>query len=278
MRLLFKVANVPPRRIRIDLREDWRIDPMPGLGMVGVEGNPAAGALWSPAELLDRAAEVREFVHDSLEVTADHGVSRLDVTTSRRFETAQGRAFLQGMAALELPRLEGNRRPNVGQPRSIAWTGARTAAIKCRVYCESFKIAGREVGQQVRLEDQRRFNGGRQLPLDVAADPEHQRRLFMRRFEPMRKAVDGVKAMTLPVMEQALADEFRFGYRGLRETERLVTAAVLLRAGAADGYSRATRYKRRAELRRAGYVVVDDLVEPVEVNLGDELEAALSDF
>jgi hypothetical protein len=154
----------------------------------------------------------------------------------------------------------------------------KSRAIKARSYCESFKVPGREPFAQVRLEDQGRFPNGRRPPLEVAADPDEQRRQFQRRWAPMRKAVDGVKAASFPVVAQAIADEFRYGYRSLRESERLAASLVLLSGGAGDAYARSTFYKRRAELRAAGHVVVDDFMEPVEVNLGDELERALEEF
>jgi hypothetical protein len=91
----------------------------------------------------------------------------------------------------------------------------------------------------------------------------------------VRKAVDGVRAATFPVVAQALADEAKYGYRENREAERLAGALVLLSGGAGDSYSRATYYRRRAELRDAGFVVLDDVSEAVEVNLGDVLERAL---
>jgi sirohydrochlorin ferrochelatase len=84
-----------------------------------------------------------------------------------------------------------------------------------------------------------------------------------------------VKAATFPVVAQAIADEFRYGYRDVREAERLAAALVLLSGGAGDAYRRSTYYKRRAELREAGYVVVDDLVEAVEVNLGEVVQSAI---
>jgi hypothetical protein len=37
-------------------------------------------------------------------------------------------------------------------------------------------------------------------------------------------------------------------------------------------------YRRKAELIEAGYIVVDDFLEPTEVDLGGELEAAIGEF
>ena len=94
----------------------------------------------------------------------------------------------------------------------------------------------------------------------------------------MRKAVDGVKAASFPVIAQALADEAKYGFRDVREAERLAGALVLLSGGAGESYSRRTMYRRRSELREAGYVIADSYLEPVEVDLGDVLEQALAEF
>jgi hypothetical protein len=277
LRELFKVAIVPPRRYDVELAGTaWVVDPLPAHGLVAIEGNPAGGALWSPDELQAVDVELQAHVDERLGLVDGVGVSRLDLTTSRRFAPTEGRAFLAGMAALELPRLEATRR---GTPvHSAWWTGEHSATIKCRVYDEAFKLETREAFERIRLEDQRRYRAAERPPLDVAADPEFQRQAFLRRFEPMRRAVDGVKAASFPVVAQAIADEFRYGYRSLRESERLAASLVLLTGGAREGYARSTFYKRRAELREAGYVVVDDFMEPVEVDLGGELERACEEF
>lgn len=275
LRLLYEVNDVPERGVS-ELVPGWSMHSMPELHLVAVEGNPEAGALWSGAEVVEAGQNVRSLVDGTFGVRRERGVARLDVTTSRRFVPAEGRAFMAGVAAMEFPRLEATRR---GTPvHSVWWTGARSATIKNRAYCESFKVPGREPFERVRLEDQGRFPNGRRPPLEVAADPEFQRERFRRRFEPMRKAVTGVTAASFPVIAQALADEVRYGYRSHREVERLAGALVILGGGGAEGYPRSTRYRRTAELREAGYVVVDDFMEPVEVDLEEELDRALEEF
>ena len=275
LRLLFEVDRFPDKHL-FNVGGGWQGEAMPALGLLAIEGNPDDGALWSPNEVLDRGQEVREVVGATFGLRSDRGVSRVDVTTSRRMEPARGRALLAGLAALDFPRLERTAR---GAPvHSVWWTGERSRAIRGRAYCESFKVAGRVPFERVRLETQERTRAGGRPPLDVVADPEYQRQRFVRRFEPMRKAVDGVKAASFPVIAQAIADEVKYGYRTPREAERLAGALVLLGGGAAEAYARSTRTRRRAELRRAGYVIADDFLEPVEVDLGDELEAALGEF
>jgi hypothetical protein len=184
----------------------------------------------------------------------------------------EARAFLAGMAAVQLPRCETTRR---GHPvHSVSWTHAAGKRKLARCYDKGLERGG-EAFKFGRMEDQRRYPSGARPPVDVVADPDFLRGRFEARFGPIRKAVEGVKAATFPVIAQALADEARYGYRDLFETERLAGSLVLLTGGASDAYKRSTYYNRRARLRDAGYVVVDDLVEHVEVNLGDVVDAAL---
>jgi hypothetical protein len=203
-------------------------------------------------------------------------VARLDVTTTRPFDDrGRARAFLAGMASVELPRCEAIRR---GTPvHSVAWAHERGRRLLARCYDKGSEQGG-EAFRSVRLEDQGRFPSGARPPLDVAADVEFQRARLVRRFGAMRKAVDGVRAASFPVVAQAIADEVKYGYRSAREAERMAGALVLLNGGADEGYARATLYRRRAELREAGFVVVPDFMEPVEVDLADELDAALAEF
>jgi hypothetical protein len=200
-------------------------------------------------------------------------VARSDQTATHRFDRPQeARAFLAGMAAVQLPRCETTRR---GHPvHSVSWTHAAGKRKLARCYDKGLERGG-EAFKFGRLEDQRRYPSGARPPVEVVADHDFLRGRFEARFGPIRKAVDGVKAATFPVVAQALADEARFGYRDVREAERLAGALVILTGGAADSYPRRTMYRRKAELREAGFVVVDDLVEAVEVNLGDVVEAAL---
>jgi hypothetical protein len=274
LRLLFETSSYVEGIA--DLGDGWRFGSIPSLGLTWAEGHPLAGGLGSPDEVAAAGRQVRELVDDRLGVRADRGVARLDVTSTRVFNRpGDARAFLAGMAALELPRCETTRR---GTPvHSISWTHAQGRRKLARCYDKGLERGG-EAFHSARLEDQGRFAAGARPPVDVAAELEFQRQRFVRRFAPMRKAVDGVKAASFPVVAQALADEVRYGFRSAPEARALAGSLVLLRGGAAEGIARRTRYRWQAQLRDAGFVVVEDFMEPVEVNLGDELEAALEEF
>lgn len=273
LRMLWEVDRVPERPFE---QGSWRGGGIPSHGLCWMEQKGGAGGLWSPDDVMRLGDEARGFVADNFGLRRDLGVSRVDVTTTRAFESpAHGRAFMGGMAALELPRMQATRRGT--PPHSVWWTGERTRKIRARVYDKSREQGG-EPWEAIRLEDQRSLPSGARYAVEQVADPLMQRQWFRARFEPMRKAVRGVRAASFPVIAQAIADEVKYGYRSHREAERLAGTLILVAGGAAEAVPRSTRYRRLAELREAGFVVVDDFMESVEVDLGAELDAALEEF
>lgn len=273
LRLLFEVERPPEHAFEVEGWNGGRT--WNGLCFLEQKGGDA-GELWSPARVRELGHRARELVDASFGIRKDRGVSRADFTTTRRFPTAQhGRAFMAGMAALEFPRLEATRRGT--PPHSVWWTGPRSRKIRNRVYDKSRERGG-EPWLAIRLEDQRSFPTRYRWPVELVADPDFQREHFEGRFGPMRKAVEGVKAASFPVIAQALADEVKYGYRSAPEARALAGSLVLLGGGAHDGIKRATLYRWRRELREAGYVVAPDFMEPVEVDLAAELGAALEEF
>ncbi len=220
---------------------------------------------------------MRDLLDDHLGVVKERGCSRLDSTATVGFERpAETRAFLAGMSAVDLPRCETTRR---GRPaRSISWSSVTGRKILARCYDKGLERGGAP-WELARLEDQRRFGSGGRPPAEVVGEPGYARSRFEARFGPIRKAVEGLKAATFPVITQALADEVKYGYRELREAERLAGSLVLLTGGVGRGDRDSAQWRwysrRKAELREAGFVVVDDQAEVAEVNLGDVVEAAL---
>jgi hypothetical protein len=274
LRLLFETRHVGGLRFDLPDAVGWSFGSFPELGLTWAEGHPSYGHLAGGGVVGQAAAHVRDVVDAHFVVLKDRGVSRSDQTVTTAFQReGEARAFLAGMAATVLPRCEVTRR---GHPvHSVSWTHSIGRRILARCYDKGLERGG-EAFEAVRLEDQRRYPSGGRPEVEAVADGGYLRAKFEARFGPVRKAVDGVRAATFPVVAQALADEARYGYRDLREAERLAGSLVLLTGGAGEAYARRTLYRRRAELREAGYVVVDDLVESVEVNLGDVVEAALA--
>jgi hypothetical protein len=272
-RTLWRGVQPGPGPRLFDLGEGWRGEWFPQHGLLAVEGHPAGPqALARPQALGSAYDVVRELVGGSEYV----GTARLDLTVTYRFNREpEGRAFFAGMSAIDLPRCETTRR---GRPvHSVWWTGAKRRSIVARVYDKGLERGTAEAFSLGRMEDQRRFKAGARPGLSEVVDGDWCRQRFRARWEPVMRSVEGVTAASFPVLAQALADEARYGYRDVREAERLAGALVLLSGGAGEAYKRATFYRRRAELRSAGYVVADDLIEPVSVDLGEVVAAALED-
>jgi len=276
LRLVFEVERQPEGFLG-DLG-GWRVDGYPALGLVAVEGHPLEGGLGSPDDVVRSGTAVREMVDEAFGVRRDRGVSRLDVTTTRGFrDPASGRAFLAGVAAVELPRCDAVRRGT--PPHSVAWVHARGRRILARTYDKSREQGGAP-WESIRLEDQGRFSSSSgRPPLEVAAEAGFQRRRLVQRFGPMAKSVQGVKAMTLPRLLQGLADEVVYGYRSASEARKLAGAVALFAGGVQPGRGDATLYRWRRELREAGLQPVGSWAdEAVEVDLGAELDAALEEL
>jgi len=273
LKLLFDTRHFGESRFELDSLPGWKCGSMPAIGVTWTEGHPADGHLASADEVATAATRARAVVDEHFGVVKDRGVSRSDVTTNHPFHRpVDARAFLAGMAAIDLPRSHTTRR---GHPvQSVSYSHATGKRILARCYDKGLERGG-EPWQTARLEDQRRYPSGGRPPIEVVADGKFLRGRFEARFGPIRKAVDGVKAASFPVIAQALADEARYGYRTAREVERLAGSLVILSGGGGDAYSRRTMYRRRGELRDAGYVIADDLYETVEVNLGDVVTQAL---
>jgi hypothetical protein len=270
LRLLYETQHFGDRRFDL---EGWQAGSLPALGLTWVEGHPAPGGLARPSEIAAAAGRVRELVHERFGVMRDRGVARLDSTATVEFlREAEARAFFAGMAAVTLPRCETTRR---GHPvHSVSWSAMNGARKLARCYDKGLERGG-ERYRYARLEDQRRYASRSRVEVGRVCEDGYALSRFRARFDPVRKAVQGVKAASFPVVAQALADEARYGYRDWREAERLAGSLVLLSGGAGEAYSQATYYRRRAELRAAGYVVVEDLSEVVEVDLGEVVTEAM---
>ena len=79
----------------------------------------------------------------------------------------------------------------------------------------------------------------------------------------------------LPVLATRIAAMLDAGELTYRQAERIGGALVIELGGAGSHSSRRTHYRRRAELRHHGLVLADDFYAPVEVDMGEVLEACL---
>ncbi len=246
----------------------------PGLATIAVEGHPVRGKLASPWETQDamfawgRALVDQGHARD----VSFRAVSRLDSTATTVFEHGSaGVAFLQGMAALDWPRLK----PVVygKPPETVALTYRNSRGrIVARGYDTGLLRGGYERGEAIRLEDQRRFSSGRR-PSDVFARGFARER-FERRFLPLYKASRGVTVASVPVLAERVSTMVDRGELSPSTAARLL-GFVAIQTDARQRFAVRTARRYRAELRELGLVVADDFFEPIEVELSSVLEAAL---
>lgn len=258
-----------------DLRpSDHVVGVQPGYRMLFAEGHPAVEALAHPSTL----PEASERVLRSLEAVGfplgrDAGLGRVDGTVTLSFETPNhGLAVLQGVAALDFPRSM----PVVygKPPQTVYIAGERTGSRKARIYDKARESLLGPPGSLVRFENQVRYAKDTRRAVEEV-DLNHVRRRFEMRFGPMARSASGLTVASLPVIASTVAERVRSGDMTTRQAERLVGFMALHQAGHRT-YPGRTMKRRRAELRAAGLVLADDFFEPVSVNLGDTIEAALA--
>jgi hypothetical protein len=243
--------------------------------MMFIEGHPAVDGLAHPAALPEAASDVLRAVREAgFPVGRDAGVGRADGTVTMGFEDRRrGVAVLQGVAALDFPRSK----PIVyGKPPQTVYVASERGARRlARIYDKGLESSVAPAGRLVRFENQVRYSKQlRRVVEDV--DLGHVSGRFRARFEPLAKSASGVSVASMPVLAAAVADRVASGEIAFRQAERLLGFMTLHQAGCRRGVSRSSLQRRRRELRAAGLVLADDFFEPVEVNLGDTIEAALA--
>lgn len=252
----------------------WKAHWIPALSLYCVEGHPSEEGLCAGDALVAAFEEVRSALDEELGSYEFRGLSRLDSTATYAFSAGrEGLAFLGGMAALDWPRLK----PVVwGKPPETVGLTARNSRgrLLARGYDSGLLRGTHERGVAIRLEDQRRYPSGKR-PAQVAFRGDYVRERFHSRFAPLYKSAKGVKVAGLPVLATKIAAMLDEGELTYREAERIGGALVIELGGATGHYSRRTHYRRRAELREHGLVLADDFYAPVEVDMGQVLEACL---
>ena len=247
----------------------------PGHRMLFAEGHPAVEGLAHPTTLSAAASDVLQAVAEAgFPLGRDAGLSRVDGTVTLGFEDGnQGLAVLQGVAALDFPRSM----PVVwGRPPQTVYIATESGrGMKARVYDKARESLLGPPGSLVRFENQARYSKElRRAVEDV--DLGHVRHRFETRFRPLAKSAAGLTVATLPVLAARVADRVEGGELTHRQAERLLGFMCLHQAGRRRGVPGRTLRRRRAELRDAGLVLADDFFEPVEVDLGETIEAALT--
>jgi hypothetical protein len=233
------------------------------------------------------------------------GVRRLDSTADLRFDSsAEGLAFMAGVAALGLPRgkqaiwragdgtfepkhqdaqreawRHGNgeldEAPMYGRaavPRAIetvAFYGHSGKKMLARVYDKGVEAGLAPRGRLLRPENQDRFV--KDTRRDVAElTTGYVKERFAKRFRPLWQASKGVTVAGAPVLIEKVYDLVDQGVITPAAAEALSGFAMAQSSGRWVG-SRATYYRRRRQLREHGIVLPDLGLDEVEVNLHDIL-------
>lgn len=250
-----------------------RVGVIPGHRMLWCEGHPAVDGLAAPASLAVAEEQLLAGLSDvGMPLGRDGGVGRLDQTVTLEFGADdEGLLLLAGLAAVDVPRLK----PAIygRPPETVYLLGARSGRALARAYDKGLESGTAPRGRLVRLENQTRFGKEARMRAQVHAEaPELPARLFEGRFAPVAESCHGITAATLPVLADEVRERVQDGRMTFREAERLSGYLLL---GDALPVPRTTRWRRRRELRDHGLVLGDPLRDPLRVDLGGALEAAL---
>lgn len=303
-RALDALATQPAARSKLipESISGYRVGLFPGPSMVYAEGHPDPEGLCPPNRLpgeferlvgvlADCGIEVprgrslparrlpRPGDDGSWEVrrAGEAGVRRLDLTADLAFDSgAEGLAALAGVAAMPLPRIATSlqRQPGGRAVETVYLKGPGGRRVLGRWYDKGVESGTAERGRLIRPEDQRRWDGRARLPVEALGAPV-ARELFQRRFLPLWKATKGITVGTSPELLRRLADLVEAGEVSGYQAERLLGYLFAQENGVDDWLSTATTYRRKAECRELGLVLADGVVDQVEVDLHDVLEAAL---
>lgn len=246
---------------------------LPGHRMLWIEGHPTVEGLADPAALGDLEAGLLERLKlAGIPTGRDAGLARVDATVTVKYDSArEGHAVLAGLAALDLPRTK----PVVfGKPPQTVWLQSRSvksARVLARVYDKGLESGRAPVGREIRFEDQRRYTKETRRAVQEM-DPEYIACRFLGRFESMRRSAAGVRVASLSVLSGELAERVNNDELTRRQSDRLIGYLVMQQAGARSMPARSDRRVRR-ELRDQGLVLADDFFEPLDLDLGETLEA-----
>ncbi len=266
--------------------------------MLYAEGHPAEGRLAKPGDLPPSFEQVVAGLQDrgilppsrsllslagpgglrpGIGGSGFGGVRRLDSTVNLTFDdSVEGLAALTGVAALTLPRVQTKIHREVGGHRveTVYMMSEGGKRVLGRWYDKGNETGEAPRGQWVRPEDQRRFTSQFRPTVESVASSTLVRDAFVQRFTPLWKAASGVRVGGMVELAAKLRDLQDEGLITPGQAER-IAGFMVLDASEAARCSRATSYRRRAELRSFGLVLADGILDQVDVDLADILEDAL---
>jgi len=217
---------------------------------------PGADGLMATSYLPEAESLLRDHLKTLGLKSEPAGLSRLDLTTTANAagSIATQQAILRGTMALHVQR----RKPAVYfNPRSQAtietvyWVGlGKKGARHERAYAEA--LTHRESSSAaVRFEAQTRHRADqRRLAEDWS--PSLCASVFNQKFAPMKKASEGLKIASTSRLNKEVVGLVEAGEMTGRQAERLLGYLTVRQLGIEP--SRATRFRRQAELRAFGLV------------------------
>lgn len=252
---------------------------MPDRRFLWIEGHPAVDGLAPPKTLRTEQDRVLAGLEDhGLPIGRQGGIRRFDQTVTLRFqEPAEGMAFLQGMAAVDVPR---TKPASYGRPIETVYLlglGRKTRRVLARCYDKGIEAGTARRGELIRLENQTRCSKDSADYINPETMSEFHHLAgshFAHRFAPVAESVNGVHAATAPVLADRVAELIADGRMSASKGTRLL--GYLVAGQRLDGSVPERTLRRwRHELREYGLVLVDPLADQIDVDLGDALWAAV---
>lgn len=261
----------------------------PAAGVIYAEGHPAqADALCSPADLVTAFKSVEGELLEAdvplpggLDMTDFYGeryygfggVARLDSTLNlRTSSTAEGVAIMSGVAALlgQVGKQELWRQR--GRLETVTMHGHAGKRVLGRWYDKGLEAGTAPLGRLLRPEDQRRWEKSVRREVSELT-PSYVRSKFHDRFVPLWRASKGVTVAGPLVIAGKLKDAVESGAITAHAADRLAGFMVMEQVGLPRPAR--TRRRRRAEVVELGLVLADGVLEEVEIELEEVLEACL---
>lgn len=261
----------------------------PGAGVIYAEGHPSGmDSLCPPADLVPAFRRVEQLLleHDvplpggltmtdfyGEEIPGFAGVGRLDSTLNLRTDSAaEGAAIMAGVAALlgQVGKQELWRRR--GRLETVTMHGHAGGRVLGRWYDKGAEAGWAPLGRLLRPEDQRRWaKESRREVTELSG--QYVRSKFHDRFVPLWRASKGVTVGGPLVIAGKLKEAVEAGELTAHEADRLAGFMVMEQVGLARPGR--TRRRRQAAIGQLGLVLADGVLEEVEIDLEDVLEACL---
>jgi hypothetical protein len=302
-RLLDDCCAVPSARGRLfrDRVAGHRVGWVKDAGLLYAEGHPGGDRLGCaddlpavlealegsmrdvglPVPSHDRSHAGQLHVRERPLVEGRAGVRRLDSTADvAPTSSAEGVAIMAGVAALARDAAAVKAQVFFAQNgravETVEFKGHGGRKTLARWYDKGVESGSAPRGMLLRPEDQRRYVKATRRGVEELS-ARYVRERFHARFYPLWKASKGVTVAGPVVLAGKLLDLVESGELTPAQAEKLAGHLLLAQANgtAGSGVSRATAHRRKRQLREFGLVLSDGVLQEVEVQLADVLEAAL---